>query len=83
MCVLEKEMDDPGVALLINHSKIVSYEIHLLFIFNTCTEVKTLLSFVQRFQPYLAMWLMCLVSLLIKNVGVILSFDKNKTDLDC
>lgn len=27
--------------------------------------------------------LLCLVSLLIKNVGVILSFDKNKTELDC
>lgn len=27
--------------------------------------------------------LLCLVSLLIKNVGVILSFDKNKTALDC
>lgn len=27
--------------------------------------------------------LQCLVSLLIKNVGVILSFDKNKIELDC
>lgn len=26
--------------------------------------------------------LLCLVSLLIRNVGVILSFDKNKTELD-
>lgn len=54
-------------------------------------RVKTLLSFVgerkgkKKNPRYLATWLICYVwgSLLIKNVGVILSFDKNKTDLDC
>lgn len=87
MSVLENEMNDPGVAPLINHSRNnQSYEIHILFDQPThapkwkcCCHLRTYLS---PLSGGGVGDLLCLVSLLIKNVGVIFSFDKNKTELD-
>ncbi len=78
-------MNDPGVAPLINHSKIIRVMKFIFYLISQhmyqsesasviCVRISTVSGNVGD--------LLCLVSLLIKNVGVILSFDKNKTELD-
>lgn len=75
--VLESEMDDPTVAPLIKPNR-SNQSFHLLFDQPTHTKNRKI-----KFQVYLTMWVICCsVSLLIKNVGVILFVWQN-INLDC
>lgn len=79
-------MNHPREVPLINHSKIIRFMKFIFYLISQhmyqsesasviCVHVSAVFGSVGD------LW--CLVSLLIKNVGVILSFDKNKTELDC
>lgn len=65
--VLEKEIDDPGVALLINHSKIIRVMKFIFYLISQHTHQSENVTVIcaqkkkKMFQAYLAMWPICCV----------------------